>query len=520
MAKVIKKIKLHNYKRFHEFEVEFKPDLNLLIGDNESGKSSILSAIDIVLSGSRSKIESVGLDSLFNIDAIQDFLGSTKKYENLPTLSIELYFNEQNNKDLNGKFNSDGIICDGLILVCEPNDDLSKEIKDILEQDDPNFPFEYYSINFKTFSGESYSAYKKFFKHILIDNTQISNEYATKQYVASMYQSTVESDEKNKHQNEYRKHKRKFQDTILKDLNERISDYSFSIKTNSKSSLETDLTISEEDIEIENKGKGRLCFIKTEFALKKNETDLDVVLIEEPENHLSHINMKKLVSRISASEQKQLFIATHNNLISTRLDLRKSILLNCNTTRPVLLKELTEETAKFFIKAPDNNILEFILSEKVILVEGDAEYILMDAFFCNETNEKVEKSSIHILSIGGTSFKRYMEISKLLGIKTAVIRDNDKNYTANCVDNYKDYTNDNIKVFADKDNNRYTFEVAVYEDNKDICDRLWSAGRKKLTVQEYMLKNKAEAAFQLLEKKITDLTTPVYIKEAIEWVRK
>jgi putative ATP-dependent endonuclease of OLD family len=518
--KSIEKIKLQNFKRFQEFTVDFDEKINLLIGDNEAGKSSILSAIDIVLSGSRSKIETFGLDSLFNLSAIQDFFNSDKKYENLPKLFVEVYLNEQNNPDLNGKVNSDEVVCDGLRLICEPNDDLSKEIKDILEQEEANFPFEYYSINFRTFSGEIYTGYRKFLKHILIDNTQISNEYATRQYVSTMYQSTVENSEKNKHQNEYRKHKQHFKNTVLKELNDRIPDYSFSIKTNSKSNLETDLTISENEIEIENKGKGRQCFIKTEFALKKNKTDLDVVLIEEPENHLSHINMKKLIQRIASSENKQLLIATHNNLISTRLDLRKSILLNSNSSVPVLLNDLTEETAKFFIKAPDNNILEFILSEKVILVEGDAEYILMDTFFNNETGEKIGNSNIHIISVGGTSFKRYLEISKILKIKTAVIRDNDKDYQANCIDNYSEYIDDNIKILADTNNDRYTFEVAVYQDNTGICNELFSAGRRTLSVQDYMLKNKADVAFELLDKKSNEIIPPEYIKEAIEWINE
>ena len=77
--KFIKKIKLFNFKRFQNFSVEFDDKLNLLIGDNESGKSSILTAIDIVLSGSRSKVESLGLESLFNIITINDFLQSDKK---------------------------------------------------------------------------------------------------------------------------------------------------------------------------------------------------------------------------------------------------------------------------------------------------------------------------------------------------------------------------------------------------------------------------------------------------------
>jgi hypothetical protein len=35
-----------------------------------------------------------------------------------------------------------------------------------------------------------------------------------------------------------------------------------------------------------------------------------------------------------------------------------------------------------------------------------------------------------------------------------------------------------------------------------------------------MLKNKAEAAFQLLDKKSSELAVPTYIKEAIEWIRE
>lgn len=35
------------------------------------------------------------------------------------------------------------------------------------------------------------------------------------------------------------------------------------------------------------------------------------------------------------------------------------------------------------MKAPDNNILEYVLSKKVILVEGDAEFILMEALYKN-----------------------------------------------------------------------------------------------------------------------------------------
>ena len=72
--KSIEKIKLKNFKRFKTLELEFNQEINILIGDNESGKSSILSAINLVLSGSVNKIESVGLESLFNSEVINNFL--------------------------------------------------------------------------------------------------------------------------------------------------------------------------------------------------------------------------------------------------------------------------------------------------------------------------------------------------------------------------------------------------------------------------------------------------------------
>lgn len=516
----IQKIKLFNFKRFKETTILFTKNKNILIGDNESGKSSILIAIELVLSGSRNKAEKIGLDKLFNIDTINEFLTSKRNVNKLPIMFLELYLNEQNNEDLNGKNNSDDILCDGLRFICEPIIDLDREINEILKTEKACFPFEYYSIKFKTFSDMPYTGYKKFINYISIDSSQINNEYATREYIKTIYNSMVVGTEKNKNLYEYRNYKDKFKTDILTILNNRLDNYYFTIINDSKSNLETDITIAEDGITIDNKGKGKQSFIKTEFALHKNKKkEIDVLLLEEPENHLSHINMKKLIGSINSTKFIQIFIATHSSLISTRLNLRKSILLNSNSFIPLLLNEVSKETAKYFMKSPDNNILEYILSKNIILVEGHSEYILMEQFFENITGIHLEESEIHVISVGGTSFKRYLEIGKILKIKTAVIRDNDKKYEKNCIDLYADYICDFIKVFADNNNNMYTFEVCLYRDNKDICDHLFSKGLKKLTVLDYMLKNKAEVAFELLDKKGDLLNVPQYIKDAIEWIR-
>nr|WP_330359769.1 TOPRIM nucleotidyl transferase/hydrolase domain-containing protein [Solemya pervernicosa gill symbiont] len=462
----------------------------------------------------------MGLESLMNIDAVNEFLAGTRDYGNLPQLQVELYLNEQNNSDLNGKNNSDGVECDGLVLRCVPIDDYSPQIEAVLKEAEASFPFEYYSIKFVTFSGEPYRGPRRYLHHLLLDGASINNEYATREYVKSVYRATAEDGEQHKHKNEYRNHKKSFRDNVLKDINARLDNYKFSIITNTRSNLEADLTLTEDDISIDNKGKRKQCFIKTEFALQKKKSShpLDVLLLEEPENHLSHTNMKRLVTSIAHAEDQQMIVTTHNSMISTRLDLRNAILLNSSSADAGTLADLSSDTSDFFMKAPDNNVLEFVLSGRVILVEGDAEYILMEALFKLVTGNELDATDIHVISVGGTSFKRYMELARLLDVRTAVIRDNDSNYQAKCVDNYEEYVTNNIRVFSENDDAITTFEISVYQNNKAICDELFSGGKIKLPPQDYMLNNKTTAAMRLLTEKADELTVPEYIKEAAQWI--
>lgn len=172
------------------------------------------------------------------------------------------------------------------------------------------------------------------------------------------------------------------------------------------------------------------------------------------------------------------------------------------------------------MKAPDNNVLEFALSKRVILVEGDAEFILLEHFYKQHAQgNSPQADDVHIISIGGTSFKRYLELGKLLGIRVAAIRDNDHNHQQNCVENYNESLYEGARIFADPVNERSTFEIGLYLDNPKACDDLFGKGRRTLTVQEYMLKNKADVAFELLTKKADELIAPAYIQEAIKWIR-
>ena len=520
MPTTIRKIRLINYKRFQDYTIEPNERINILVGDNEVGKSSVLEAIDLVASGNNRRVEALGLDRLLNIESVNAFNAGARTFENLPELRVELYLSGSFDHTMNGKNNTDGIACDGIRLVCVPNPDYRAEITEALRSHDRYFPFDYYSVRFSTFADEGYTGYKKKLRSVLIDSTNMSSEYATNDFVRRMYRQYTESDtkERAKHKGEYRLLRTSFQSESLRALNSRVpadKNYAFGLKSGNAMDFESDLMIYENSIGIDSKGTGRQVFVKTDFAMERAGENVDVILIEEPENHLSPVNLRKLIQRVAETQNGQLFITTHNSLISTRLELSNLLIMHADgDNRPIMLKDLAEDTAKYFMKTPPASIIEFALAGKALLVEGPSEYMLLDRFYRTTFGCSPEDDGIHIIDVRGLSFKRYLEIARLTGSKVAVITDNDKDYQKHCIDKYSDFDVDsNIEVFFDCDNSKYTFEVILYGDNSALCDDLFGANP-----QEYMRNNKTEAAFMLMSQN-HPIIVPEYIRRAIDWIR-
>jgi predicted ATPase len=517
----IAKIHCKNFRGFRERKIEeLNSGLNIFIGDNETGKSSILLAIELVLSGNPNRVEALGLDRLLNRQAVEEFLTKEERvFADLPEMEVDLYLGGCDKEEFDGHCNMEQTQGFGVFLRCRPRDDLYEVIADLVSGDNPTFPFEYYMVEIKGFSGMSIHAYNKPLRHLLIDNTKISNEHASRAFVKKMYGAHAKDDEKQRLKYQYRQTKDGFVRENFDELNKRVDgDYAFSVKSGPKANLETDLTIEARGVDIENMGMGQQCFIRTEFALSK-QTHIDVVLLEEPENHLSHERMKELVKVIEGASGSQVFVATHNSLICSRLDLRKAVFFGDPASDPIKLDGLSEETAKFFMKAPNSLVLEFALARKCLLVEGNAEYMLMESMYETVAGQELFGSEVSVISIGGLSFPRFLEIAQLLGIKTAVVTDNDKDQQRKCVDRYTEFAKfENIRIFYDPDDGRWTFEVCVYRDNVEKCDELFGEKRKTLTVEEYMLKNKAEVAYQLASNVGKELVPPEYVKDAIRWL--
>lgn len=118
----IHKVKIRNFKCFKElFELELNKGLNILVGNNETGKSTILEAIHIALTGlyGGRNIKNELSQYLFNREVVELYINAVNSGKQLlpPFISIEVFFDGSINPEYEGNNNSEHAPCEG--LVCQ-----------------------------------------------------------------------------------------------------------------------------------------------------------------------------------------------------------------------------------------------------------------------------------------------------------------------------------------------------------------------------------------------------------------
>lgn len=100
--KYLKRIKISGFKKFEKFNAEFNKGINIIVGDNEKGKSTILEAIDLVLSQKYKNYDKYIIKELLNTNMISRF-EENPSIGTLPKINIELEF-ELDDAPKNGAF--------------------------------------------------------------------------------------------------------------------------------------------------------------------------------------------------------------------------------------------------------------------------------------------------------------------------------------------------------------------------------------------------------------------------------
>jgi putative ATP-dependent endonuclease of OLD family len=525
----IKHIAIHGYKKFKDFQLSFHDDLNVIIGENESGKTTVIEGINIALNQWYRTADKSVIEELINRELLDEFYAAPS-VDKLPRIVIEVEFalsNSPPHSDYYGQeyeLFSPRVDRFGVSFHCELNDAYTHALL-------PNItagliPFEYYDFSWKTFGGGPFLPMKNPVKYLAINTAESTATTTFNYYNKRIFNNTYSESDKLKYKNNFRDRvKAAFGEVGVDDID---ADKKFAID-NKRVILENVLAITENGIALENKGKGRENLIKTQIALDKAKERTEVVTIEEPENHLSHTTLRKMILDIQDNrENKQLILTTHNSLIVSRLDLRNVIWINGN--HGISLSAAPEEAAKYFEKLDNNNLLQFLLAEKVILVEGATEYLMLPELYkILFQGSSLEADKVDIISCGGLSYKKYLEIADKTNHKVVVITDNDSKPDNITEMNSYNGEHERSKIFMSNDTGEggWTWEANIYTLNKTLIEEL-------LTLQEgaqylfhrkdygpylgKMLNNKVETACQLLPR-ISELQCPKYVKDALEWIR-
>ncbi len=542
----IEKIKITNFKCFKEtFELMLNKRLNIIVGDNDCGKTTIIEAIELALSGwYRGKYISNELtQSLFNKVSIEEYLASVKEGNPLepPKITIELFFSADTNPVLKGLRNSDKADSIGVTLIIELDETYAENYECLIEEKNlHSLPIEYYHYYWESFARDEKITPRTIpIKSALIDSTSSRNPSGSDIYISKIVKNHLDSKDVVEISQAHRKMKDSFmEEPAVRKINEKIKQDSqitdksieLSVELSTKNAWENTLVTYFDDIPFNFLGKGEQSILKTKIALShKKTTEANVLLIEEPENHLSHANLNALLKYISQNNDKQVVITTHSSFVANKLGLKDLILLHDLKTQK--LSDLSADTYDFFKKLAGYETLRLILSRKAILVEGDSdELVVQKAYMQKHDNRLPIEDRIDVIKVG-TSFLRFLEIAERIDIPTVVITDVDWDLEV-LEQKYKDYIGENKKknilISYDTDFDTGDLEINGKPFNYNTLEpKLLKASGLKLLNQifktdyttenkmhRFMNNNKTACALMIFESHLP-VTFPDYIQNIV-----
>ncbi|MDR1897470.1 MAG: AAA family ATPase [Prevotellaceae bacterium] len=536
----ISKIHIENFKLFKgSFDLDLNKGVNILVGNNEAGKSTIIEAIHLALTGlyNGKYLKNELTQYVFNNEVIAEYIQHLESRETaiqLPHILIEIYIDGEDYPEFEGRWNSAKSTAIGISYKVTFDDKYQREYEELVKIGGiKTLPIEYYNISWTSFSGdESITPRTIPIKSALIDSASNKFQNGSDIYISRIIKEFLESNEVVEISQAHRKMKESFmKEPAIKNINDKIKKTAkisdkkveLSVELSSKNAWENSLITQLDDIPFHFIGKGEQCLVKAKLALgHKKAKEANLILFEEPENHLAHSKLNQLICDIiSDNGDKQILISTHNSFVANKLSLGNLIFLNDKKT--IRLNDLPEKTFQFFQKLAGYDTLRLILCNKAILVEGDSdELIVQKAYFVKKGKLPIE-DSIDVISVG-TSFLRFLEIAERIKKQVAVVTDNDGDFDNKITKKYEQYNNTTtIRVFADKRNNLNTLEPQIADANKDdfatLCEILKIDKENYKTVGEiskYMQNHKTECALKIFNAD-KQINFPEYINKAINW---
>lgn len=524
---------IQNYRCLRFADVAFNERLNVIVGANECGKSTLLEALHLALTGQINgrPIQIELHPYLFNLEVVSAYVENLRKGTSAqpPTVCIELFLAKDaalaKLKGINNSLNAD---VPGVVLTIELNpvhaDDFARYVAD------PDvfrtLPIEFYSVRWRDFADNEIINARMIPLHAsLIDASTLKNNVAASRYVIDIVKESLTSPDRVDLALTYRLMKDRFsEEPKVKAINNalalktgKISNkvVSVSLDTSARATWEAGIMPHLDEIPLPLVGKGEQNSVKIKLAMETSAKS-HIILIEEAENHLSYASLNELISHIAANAgTRQIFITTHSSFVLNKLGIEAVLLFQRGeNVRISALKD--QSTRDYFMRLPGHDTLRLILAKRAILVEGPSDELIVQRAYKDKHGVMPLEQGVDVISVNSLAFKRFLDIAIAVKKEADVVTDNDGDIqkVRSKYDGYD--TSDSVKLQYDDDETFPTLEPQLLRKNglSTINDILGQNFTDDATAIAYMTAHKAETALKFFETEV-EWSPPDYVARAI-----
>jgi len=558
----IKKVTINNYRSFRSFEAELQK-LTVVIGENDTGKTNFFTALSLPLSGNQIDFNQKRLSiSDINKDAVIDFLTSVinndaDPLQKIPKVSVTVEFADP--KDgYETALLAKWLVSEGgketykIRYEFKPKDenDLLDVVKKTLDGKTINdinwfiLPIELYDYQIVSVNNGKTIAYSDL-KNVSIhsinaerDDFSESNTMKSNSIFTKLLMNTLDDDDKGQINTAYSEFFSAIEETETFEkiigTNPDFENYDSIIKQlectpnlpNLKNIL-SNITLKYGNEFLYQKGLGRrnLIYILLLFAYYKSCGDtFNLCCIEEPEAHLSVNNLRLVRDFIEKSSSNsgslvQTIISTHSPSIINKLKI--SNVLAFTGDKAISLSNTPAKLVDYLRKRPNFDILKLLFADKVILVEGPTEEMLISTYL----SKQAALNEIDIIAIGQRGYATFLDIWLELNKhnqrkKIGIIRDYDNSEAAKTQHDAYDAAHENVTV---RTTTNYTLEIDLVEaeGNLALLNGLFSMTGDVKAVSEHMINGKTARMLDVCDAIVNDenpldIKLPAHIAEVIE----
>ena len=530
---MIEKVIIKNYRVYRDFELSFNAGMNIIVGDNEAGKSTLLEAVNLALTfrlGGKPLAYELS-PYLFNVEATAEYVAGLIEKSNPtpPEIVIDVYLDKSVGTGiLQGSNNSTGEDAYGIRVRASLSAEFAEEYKNFIAEPSAIklVPIEYYQVEWLGFSGSAITARSLPLSASFIDASSIKLQNGTDFYLQNIIKNYLEKKERVELSRTYRSTRETFaKHPSVAAVNSRLTgekgditekDLSLGIDISQRYTWESSLVAHLDEMPVQFVGDGEQNSLKIRLALNRKVDKSHVILIEEPENHLSFSSLNMLISKIEEKcKNKQVLISTHSSYVLNKLGLDNLILLN--ERQSTKIGALPNDTEGYFKKLSGYDTLRMVLAKRVILVEGPSDELIVQRAYKNKHGKLPIFDGIDVIDVGGLSAKRFLDIAKLLNKRSAVVTDNDGKAVSDVEAGFAEYkSNGLITLHVGKDGMGATLEPQIVKANSVVAVNavLGQSFADEASLLAYMKVNKTTCALKIFESN-TALAMPEYILDAI-----